>query len=241
MVMNINFSSAGGVGVVPLAPEIIWFSPSDTFLQHPYDVLCAVSRASAKNGPGLIAHYQGDELEADSESKIWVSVWRSLAHHRTIMEHEAYVDLILPMLEAMDGSTQPSQILISSMSDFELALSAPLTQFIYITLRPWHDRGFELVPLVEKLKREMRGLQGCLSCCWGPSVEKDSLEIGVIGWRSVQVGVETTLLPFTLCLTVPSNFQDRNSAMQGPLQCMLADIRQISAIHIRDAVLTCTF
>ena len=53
--MNINFSSAGGVGVVPLAPEIIWFSPSDTFLQHPYDVLCAVSRASAKKGPGLIA------------------------------------------------------------------------------------------------------------------------------------------------------------------------------------------
>ncbi|KAF8885691.1 hypothetical protein CPB84DRAFT_1788164 [Gymnopilus junonius] len=206
--------------VVPLAPEIIWFSPSHAFLQHPNDMLYAVNRASAKNGPGLIAHYQGDELEGNSVSKIWVSVWRSLDHHRDIMKHEAYTDLVLPMLEAMDGSTQPAQVLINSLTDFEQALSSPITQFIYITLRPLHDRGFELAPLIEKLKKEMRCLSGCLSSCWGPSVEKDTLEIGIIGWKSVQ---------------------DRNKALHGPLQSMLSDIRQISAIHIRDAVLTCTF
>jgi len=103
------------------------------------------------------------------------------------MEHESYVDVALPVMEAMVGHGDVTQVLYNSLEAFERCLNAPITQFIYITVRPNHDRGYELVPLLEKLKRELKTIHGCLAACWGPSMENDSVQVGVVGWRSIQV------------------------------------------------------
>lgn len=106
------------------------------------------------------------------------------------MSQASYADLILPLLDAMAGPYEVDQVILRT-SRFHLlyALSAPITQFIYITMRPLHDVNYELVPLLDKLQKGLQCVPGCVASCWGPSTEKDKLEIGVIGWRSIQVNL----------------------------------------------------
>jgi hypothetical protein len=103
------------------------------------------------------------------------------------MEHESYVDFALPVMEAMVGSGEITQVLFSKQSEFQKAVASPITQFIYITLRPRHDRNYELAPLVEKLASELTLVPGCHGSSWGPSVEYDDMYVGVVGWRSISV------------------------------------------------------
>lgn len=102
------------------------------------------------------------------------------------MEHEAYVDFALPVMEAMVGSGEITQVLLQQ-SNFFRAVSAPVTQFIYITLRPRHDRNYELAPLVEKLISESTAIPGHYGSSWGPSVQHDNMYVGVVGWGSISV------------------------------------------------------
>ncbi len=104
------------------------------------------------------------------------------------MQHEAYPDVGLSLMEAMVGTNRINQVFIEDTSQsLEKALSAPLTQFIYVTMRPLHDREYELVPLIKRLQAEVWKIPGCISSCWGPSVEKDKLQIGIVGWTSLEV------------------------------------------------------
>ena len=104
------------------------------------------------------------------------------------MQHEAYPDVGLSLMEAMVGTNKINQVFIEDApQSLENALSAPVTQFIYITMRPWHDRGYELVPLIEVLQAELWKISGCIASCWGPSAEKDKLHIGIVGWTSLEV------------------------------------------------------
>ena len=114
-------------------------------------------------------------------------VWQTLAQHRTFMERVAYVDAVSNIMEAMIGAGEITQILLNSPSDFELALTSPITQFIYITVRPLHDRGYELLPLLGRLKEQLKMVPGCLASCWGPSVEQDTVQVGLVGWNSLYV------------------------------------------------------
>lgn len=116
-------------------------------------------------------------------------VWNTIEEHQSFMEHESYVDFALPVMEAMVGSGEITQVLLSQHTDFLKAVASPVTQFIYITLRPRHDRTYELAPLIENLANELTLVPGCHGSSWGPSVEHDDMYVGVVGWRCISVGL----------------------------------------------------
>ena len=103
------------------------------------------------------------------------------------MEHVAYVDAVSNIMEAMIGQGEITQVLLNSPSDFELAVTSPITQFIYITVRPLHDRHYELVPLLRRLKEQLKTIPGCVASCWGPCIEQDTVQVGLVGWNSLRV------------------------------------------------------
>ncbi|KXN88084.1 hypothetical protein AN958_07543 [Leucoagaricus sp. SymC.cos] len=194
-----------------LAPEIIWFNPSESYFENPLNMLSEVNNSS--KGCGLLgAHYGFDEQ--NSSVGVWVMVWKTLEEHQSFMEHESYVDFALPVMEAMVGSGEITQVLLSDETDFLQAIASPVTQFIYITLRPRHDRSYELAPLVEKLKSEMAQVPGCHGSSWGPSVEHDDMYVGVAGWRCIS---------------------DRDRAVKDSLAPTIAQIREIGSIELKYA------
>lgn len=116
----------------------------------------------------------------------WI-VWKNLEEHNSFMRCEKYVDFALPIMEAMVGHGEITQALLTQHQDFFWAIASPVTQFIYITLHPRHDRHSELTPLLEELTREMALVPGCYGGSWGPSIQHDNLCVGVVGWRSIAV------------------------------------------------------
>ncbi len=153
------------------------------------------------------------------------------------MQEESYADLGLSLMEAMSGPNIINQALItSSFSSLERALSAPVTQFIYITTRPLHDRGYELVPLIAKLQTELKKIPCCVASCWGPSTEKERLLVGIVGWTNLEVC-------YSLCLpTTPINktnlLQDKDRAVNGPLSDIVRSIRELSNVELKLASLS---
>lgn len=103
------------------------------------------------------------------------------------MADASYVDFIIPVMDSMVGTGEITQLLLQDSEELVKALKAPLTAFIYITLRPLHDRAYELEPLVQKIRTELKTIPGCHGSCWGPSVERKNTEVGVVGWRSMTV------------------------------------------------------
>ncbi|KAJ3514134.1 hypothetical protein NLJ89_g2545 [Agrocybe chaxingu] len=196
---------------LPFAPEILWFTPSEGFVQRPDHFVDLVSKGSGGNV--MIRNYHGHAIDQPG-SRVWVMVWKSLAHHRDFMEHEAYIDVALPVMEAMVGAGDITQVLLNNLSDFERALSAPVTQFIQITMRPWHDKSYELLPLIEQLKKDLKTIPGCFVSCWGPSVEKDTVHVGIVGWNSID---------------------DRDAAVDGPLYNIIRQVRELSKVELRYA------
>jgi hypothetical protein len=107
--------------------------------------------------------------------------------HESFMADEAYVDFALPVMEAMIGSGDMTQVLLFQHHAFLKAISSPITQFVYITLRPHHDRDYELEPLIKKLQSQLALESECYASSWGPSVEHDDMYVGLIGWKSESV------------------------------------------------------
>ncbi|KAF9524294.1 hypothetical protein CPB83DRAFT_861560 [Crepidotus variabilis] len=199
-----------------LAPEIIWWTPSSATLARPSDFRedAATWRDAGKET--MVGTFHGAELD-NQNSRVIVTVWKSLAHHQEFMSQEAYADLVLPLLEAMKGPYDVHQVIMKVPSlDLVYALSAPVTQFIYVTMRPGHGINDELVPLIEKLQKGLEGVAGCIASSWGPSTEKEALQIGIVGWRSIL---------------------DRNYAVNGPLFGIVHRIRELSDVEIRYASL----
>lgn len=133
------------------------------------------------------------------------------------MEEEIYAEAMLPVMEAMVGAGHMTQALLHHRHDLMRALSSPVTQFIYITVRPRHDRGYELAPLIEKVRKELKTVPGCFGSSWGPSVENDDVQVGVIGWRCIQVGHKQALgdghiLILASCICNVGSFQRRQRA-----------------------------
>jgi len=197
--------------VSPLAPEIIWFIPSQQFIKGSYRLLEGVSKGSANNG--MLRSYHGFQLDNPGLG-VWVLVWQTLAQHRTFMEHVAYADAVSNIMEAMIGAGEITQILLNSPSDLELALTSPITQFIYITVRPLHDRRYELLPLIGRLKEQLKMVPGCLASCWGPCIEEDTVHVGIVGWSSLH---------------------ERDVAVRGRLSEIIHLIRELSDVQLRYA------
>ncbi|KAG2009905.1 hypothetical protein CC2G_012778 [Coprinopsis cinerea AmutBmut pab1-1] len=162
----------------------------------------------------LISSYYGAELD-NPATGVWVMAWQSLAKHQSFMEEESYMDFILPVTDSMVGAGRITQLSLDH-GDLQRALNAPVTQFIYITVRPLHDREYELQPLISLLQTELKIVPGCMSSCWGSSIEDDHLEIGVVGWRSMA---------------------DRNAAVKGRLSSTIRRIRELCTVEIRYAKL----
>ncbi|KAF8158091.1 hypothetical protein B0H34DRAFT_674573 [Crassisporium funariophilum] len=196
-----------------IAPEIIWFQPSEEFLEGPTRLLDGVSKDSVSNG--MIGSYHGFEMD-HSGLVVWVIAWETLARHQNFMEHEAYVDSVSHVMEAMVGQGEITQVLLDDVSAFTKAVSSPVTQFIYITVRPLHDRSYELVPMIERLKKELRVVPGCQASCWGPCVEQDTIQLGIVGWKSRQ---------------------DRDRAVRGPLSSIIKLITEVGKVELRYAKL----
>ena len=157
------------------------------------------------------------------------------------MEHVAYVDAVSNIMEAMIGAGEITQILLNSPSDFELALTSPITQFIYITVRPLHDRRYELVPLLGRLKQQLRMVPGCLASCWGPSIEQDTVQVGLVGWNSLRVCDFPVFFKyvFKLALNEKLHFtQEHDIAIRsGQLSEIVHLIRELSDVQLRYAKL----
>ncbi|TFK28052.1 hypothetical protein FA15DRAFT_665828 [Coprinopsis marcescibilis] len=198
-----------------LAPEIIWFTPSDEYLDDPASTLSAVHEHSVHKG--MIGSYYGIDL-CNPEINVWIMAWKSLTHHQCFMQEESYIDFILPVMDAMVGTGKITQVSFNNLLDFQRALSSPLTQFIYVTVRPLHDREYELEPLVKMIRNELRSIPGCLASSWGSSVEDDHLELGVVGWRSLA---------------------DRDNAVQGRtrLASLIHRVNELSNVELRYAKL----
>ncbi|RXW24426.1 hypothetical protein EST38_g1421 [Candolleomyces aberdarensis] len=127
-----------------LAPEIIWFNPSEEYLEDPRKMLGLIHQSSARKG--MLCSYYGVDLE-DDETGVWVMGWQTLSHHQQFMADASYVDFIIPVMDSMVGTGEITQLLLQDDQELVKALKAPLTAFIYITLRPLHDRAYELEPL----------------------------------------------------------------------------------------------
>lgn len=128
------------------------------------------------------------------------TAWKNVAMHKSFMAHETYVDFALPVMEAMIGSGEMTQILLFHHHAFLKAISSPITQFVYIALRPHHNRDYELEPLIQKLQSQLSLQSGCYSSSWGPSVEHDDMYVGLIGWRSRSVSFVLRVLSKLLSL-----------------------------------------
>jgi len=114
-------------------------------------------------------------------------VWKNLEEHNAFMTCESYVDFALPIMEAMAGHGEITQVLLNQHQDFFWAIASPVTQFIYITLHPQYDRNSELIPLLEQLARELTSVPGCYGSSWGPSLQHDNTCVGIVGWKSAAV------------------------------------------------------
>jgi hypothetical protein len=151
------------------------------------------------------------------------------------MQDAAHVDLGLSLMEAMVGPNKIHQALINNpLSTLEKALCAPITQFIYITMRPLHDRGYELEPLIEKLQVELRKIPACIASCWGPSVEREKLMVGIVGWTNIEVGICDS---YSMVFVTLSSLQAKNVAVNGPLSNLISRIRELSNVEILFATL----
>ena len=120
-------------------------------------------------------------------NNIFSIAWRTLEDHQTFMAEESYVDFMMPVMDSMVGTGEITQILLDDIHELKRALAAPLTAFIYITMKPYHDRAYELQPVVEQYVRILKSTPGCYGCSWGPSIERKNTEVGVVGWRSLKV------------------------------------------------------
>jgi len=160
------------------------------------------------------------------------AVWKSLAHQQECMSSESYIDVALPVMESMVGQGRITQVLFDSQSDLETVLSAPVTQFVYITVKQFHDRGYAMKPITEKARKELIDIPGCLGSCWGPSVEQDKIQVGIIGWNTIQVRV----LPvhFFLPYFAQLYYQDRDMAAKGamgPTTKLMAELGSLERIY----------
>ncbi|KAF5338962.1 hypothetical protein D9611_008822 [Ephemerocybe angulata] len=167
-----------------MAPEIIWFSPSDEYLEDPLKTLSVIHESSYSKG--MLGNFHGVDAE-DEDTRVFVMAWRSLEHHQSFMGDASYVDFIMPVMDSMVGTGVITQVLLDDTDELQKALTAPITAFIYITMRPLHDRAYEMYPLVEKYRQVLRTIPGCYGSSWGPSIERKNTEVGIVGWRSLEV------------------------------------------------------
>ena len=152
------------------------------------------------------------------------------------MQDESYIDFIMPVMDSMVGPGDIKQMRLRDFQELEIALTAPVTAFIYITVRPLHDRGYELEPLVNMIGSELKTVPGYLGSSWGPSIADSNVEIGIVGWRSLRVCGSL----FSYCaIFLTRVLQDRLNATRGRLSPLYTRIRELSSkLEIRYATLS---
>ena len=141
------------------------------------------------------------------------------------------------LVDAMDGTGQIMHVRFADADAFFEAASAPITEFLYITLkqRHGHTRGDSLPSLVEEMKAELQQTNSCYASSWGPSVEMEDIYVGVIGWESEDVSRELLYSTQRLMLA-----QDYRREYHGSLGAIFSRIREIGTVDRRHARLSST-
>ena len=78
-------------------------------------------------------------------------------------------------------ASKPEPIHVNLTADLTEILSAPLTLFGFITLKPGQKKD---VPLVDSVVQEFRRAEGIHGVTWGASVQKDDFFVFLAGWES---------------------------------------------------------
>jgi hypothetical protein len=108
-----------------------------------------------------------------------------LEHHNSFVEDTNAA----PLFESLKlpDKTSLSMMQARLADPFIDILSAPITEFATITLKPGHTMA-ELHPVVTEMALALKKgfAKGCRGSSWGPSVEKpNDVVFGIIGWDTV--------------------------------------------------------
>ena len=79
---------------------------------------------------------------------------------------------------------------VNITADLTQVLSAPLTQFVFLTPKPGQKKDV-LAALLDSVLQEFCAAEGTHGATWGESVQKDDFFAFLAGWESREVSVLT--------------------------------------------------
>jgi quinol monooxygenase YgiN len=160
---------------MPVA-EIIVFTPSDAYKADSNVLNDALVQLSGIDG--VQSSYRGYVLE-EPKKVIWAIVYDTYEAHRSFAASSTFPNFLAACRPAM--ASKPEPIHVNLTADLTEILSAPLTLFGFITLKPGQKKD---VPLVDSVVQEFRRAEGIHGVTWGASVQKDDFFVFLAGWES---------------------------------------------------------
>jgi quinol monooxygenase YgiN len=161
--------------VMPV-PEIIVFAASDAYRADPKILKDALVQLSGIDG--VQSSYIGYEFE-EPTNVIWVIVYDTYEAHRSFVASDAFSKFLAACKPALASKPEPIHIKITT--DPAKSISAPVTEFAYITLKPGQKMD-DLAALISRLAQAINVAEGVHESNWGVSIQKDDLYVGIIGW-----------------------------------------------------------
>jgi len=117
--------------------EIIVFTPSNANQTNPNALNDALVQLSGIDG--VQSSYHGYELE-EPKNVVGAIVYDTYEAHRSFAASSAYPSFLAACKPALASKPEPIQFNINA--DLTEIFSAPLTQFIFITLKPGQKKTF---------------------------------------------------------------------------------------------------
>lgn len=97
----------------------------------------------------------------------------------------------------------------------------------------------DLVALIRPLEQEINIAKGAHDSSWGPSVQKDDLYVGTIGWDDVDVSVHSHNRRCQLMLIISPGMKAHWTAVAEGTPChkIITEIREIADISLKHVAL----
>jgi len=124
----------------------------------------------------------------DWKKILFHQVYDTYEAHRSFAASSAYPSFLAACKPALASKPEPIQFNINA--DLTEIFSAPLTQFIFITLKPGQKKDV-LAALLDSVLQEFHVLEGAHKGTWGVSVQKDDSSLAIVGWENKEVSVLT--------------------------------------------------
>jgi len=169
------------------APEIIVFAPSDAYKADPSLLNDALVQLSGIDG--VQSSYHGYELE-EPKNVVWAIVYDTYDAHRSFSASSAFPSFLAACKPAMASKPEP-KVDVNITADLTQVLSAPLTQFVFLTLKPGQKKDV-LAALLDSVLQEFCAAEGTHGATWGESVQKDDFFAFLAGWESREAHLKVT-------------------------------------------------